>query len=257
MILHPIPAFSDNYIWALHDGQRALVVDPGEADGVLNWLDQEHLTLDTILITHHHGDHTGGVGRLRTRTGARVIGPANEPVPESAEPVNGGASLMALGLRIDVIDVPGHTAGHVAYFLPDAGGQPVLFSGDTLFSAGCGRLFEGTPAQMLQSLERLAAMPAHTRLCCAHEYTLSNLRFALTVDPDNPALATHAEHCRQQRERNLPTLPSSIGLERQINPFLRCAQPALQAAACRHDPTTAANTLAVFTTLRGWKNVFS
>ncbi len=257
MILHPIPAFSDNYIWVLHDSQRALIVDPGEADGVLHWLRQQGLTLDTILITHHHGDHTGGVNALREATGARVVGPATEAIPAPFEGVRGGDSFTVLGHRVEVLDVPGHTAGHVAYYLPAVDGQPVLFSGDTLFSGGCGRLFEGSPAQMLQSLARLSALPAETRVCCAHEYTLSNLRFAQTVEPQNAALAAHVDHCRQLRERNQPTLPSSIGLERQINPFLRSAEPALRAAALAHDPATPPDALGVFTTLRAWKNVFA
>ncbi|MGI9217717.1 MAG: hydroxyacylglutathione hydrolase [Hydrogenophaga sp.] len=257
MTLHPLPAFSDNYIWVLHDGHRALAVDPGEADGLAQWLQQQGLQLDTILITHHHGDHTGGVAQLREATGARVFGPARESVPAPLHRVEGGNSFEALGVRFEVMDVPGHTAGHIAFFAADVDGAPLLFCGDTLFSAGCGRLFEGTPAQMLDSLTRLATLPAHTRLCCTHEYTLSNLRFALAVDPDNAALAAHASHCRGLRERNLPTLPSSIGLERQINPFLRSHEPALAAAAQAHDPASSPDALGVFTTLRAWKNVFA
>lgn len=257
MILHPVPAFSDNYIWVLHDGQRALVVDPGEADGLARWLQEQRLQLDTILITHHHGDHTGGVAQLREATGARVVGPAREHVPSPLNKVEGGAVVEALGVPFEVIDVPGHTAGHIAFFAANVDGAPLLFCGDTLFSAGCGRLFEGTPAQMLDSLTRLASLPAATRVCCTHEYTLSNLRFALAVDPANPALAEHASHCQALRERNRPTLPSSIGLERQINPFLRSHEPALAAAALTHDPSSTADALGVFTTLRAWKNVFA
>lgn len=257
MILHPVPAFSDNYIWVLHDGQRALAVDPGEAHGLAQWLQQQSLQLDTILVTHHHPDHTGGVAQLREATGAQVFGPLRERVPGPFTGVEGGDAIEALGLRLEVIDVPGHTAGHIAFFAADVDGAPLLFCGDTLFSAGCGRLFEGTPAQMLDSLTRLAALPANTRVCCTHEYTLSNLRFALTVDPGNPVLAEHASRCQALRERNLPTLPSSIGLERQINPFLRSHEPALAAAAQTHDPSSPTDALGVFTTLRAWKNVFA
>ena len=257
MTLHPVPAFSDNYIWVLHDGQRALVVDPGEADGLAQWLQQQRLQLDTILITHHHGDHTGGVAQLREATGARVFGPARENVPGPLTGVQQGDKVDALGVRFEVMDVPGHTAGHIAFHAPSVDGLPLLFCGDTLFSAGCGRLFEGTPAQMLDSLARLAALPTDTRVCCTHEYTLSNLRFALAVDPGNTVLAEHTRHCQALRERNLPTLPTSIGLERQINPFLRSHEPALAAAAQTHDPSSSTDALGAFTTLRAWKNVFA
>ena len=145
MTLFPVPAFSDNYIWVLHDGQRALVVDPGEATGVAHWLAQHGLTLDTILITHHHADHTAGVASLREGSGARVVGPAFEPMPEPLQRVQGGDRVQVLGLDFQVLDVPGHTAGHIAFYAANAGDAPLLFCGDTLFSGGCGRLFEGTP----------------------------------------------------------------------------------------------------------------
>lgn len=256
MTLIPLPAFNDNYIWVLHDGRRALVVDPGESDGVLKWLGSEGIALDAILVTHHHGDHTGGVDALRQATGARVIGPSREIVPEPLDRVSDGDTIELLGLRFEVLDVPGHTAGHIAYHCANVDGRPLLFCGDTLFSAGCGRLFEGTPQQMLTSLDRLAALPDDTRVCCTHEYTLSNLRFARAVDPDNTDLQAYEQHCQSLRERNLPTLPSSIGLEKQINPFLRVRVPALSEAARRHAPETPSNALGVFTTLRAWKNVF-
>jgi hydroxyacylglutathione hydrolase len=256
MQLIPIPAFSDNYIWALHDGRRALVVDPGEAEGVARWLKQEGLRLDTILITHHHADHTGGVAALREATGAHVIGPAYETMPEPLQRVSGGNTVEVLGLRFDVIDVPGHTAGHIAYYTPAMDGAPLLFCGDTLFSGGCGRLFEGTPVQMLDSLTRLAALPGNTRVCCTHEYTLSNLKFAQAIEPDNAALAAYVAHCQAQRAQNFPTLPSSIGLERQINPFLRTGEPAVVRSAQAHEPGRPADAVSVFATLREWKNVF-
>lgn len=256
MTLIPLPAFNDNYIWVLHDGRRALVVDPGESEGVLRWLGSEGIALDAILVTHHHADHTGGVDALRQATGARVIGPSREVVPEPLLRVADGDTVEVLGLRFEVLDVPGHTAGHIAYHCADVDGHPLLFCGDTLFSAGCGRLFEGTPQQMLASLDRLSALPDDTRVCCTHEYTLSNLRFARAVDPDNADLQAYEQHCQSLRERNLPTLPSSIGLEKQINPFLRVRAPALSEAARRHAPETPSDTLGVFTTLRAWKNVF-
>lgn len=256
MTLIPLPAFNDNYMWVLHDGRRALVVDPGESEGVLTWLGSEGIALDAILVTHHHGDHTGGVDTLRQATGAQVIGPAREVVPEPLQRVADGDTIELLGLRFEVLDVPGHTSGHIAYHCADVDGQPLLFCGDTLFSAGCGRLFEGTPQQMLASLDRLAALPDNTRVCCTHEYTLSNLRFARAVDPDNADLLAYEQRCQSLRERNLPTLPSSIGLEKQINPFLRVRAPALSEAARRHAPETPSDALGVFTTLRAWKNVF-
>jgi hydroxyacylglutathione hydrolase len=256
MTLFPVPAFSDNYIWVLHDGQRALVVDPGESEGVKAWLTQHRLTLDTILITHHHADHVGGVAALREDTGARVIGPTHEPMPEPLQRVGGGEVVNALGLRFEVIEVPGHTAGHIAYWCANVDGAPLLFCGDTLFSGGCGRLFEGTPAQMLDSLGRLASLPDATRVCCTHEYTLSNLRFAHAIEPDNADLNDHIRRCHGLRERNHPTLPSSIGLEKRINPFLRADAPAVERSARAHDPDTHPGPLGVFTTLRAWKNVF-
>lgn len=256
MDLIPVPAFSDNYIWLLHDGQRALVVDPGEASGVRQALSRLGLHLDTILLTHHHADHTGGVAELREATGARVIGPAFEILPEPLQRVGGGDEVQALGLRFEVIDVPGHTSGHIAYFCAELDGRGLLFCGDTLFSGGCGRLFEGTPAQMHDSLSRLAALPGDTRVCCTHEYTLSNLRFAQAVEPGNADLAAYVKRCQQQRAQDLPTLPSDIALERRINPFLRTAEPAVVAAAQRQVPGLSDEPVAVFAALREWKNVF-
>lgn len=256
MQLLPIPAFTDNYIWLLHDGQRALVVDPGEPDGVRAHLAAASLALDTILLTHHHADHTGGVDALRQATGARVIGPAFEKLPEPVQRVQGGDHVQALGIDFQVIDVPGHTSGHIAFHADRVAGRPLLFCGDTLFSGGCGRLFEGTPAQMHQSLGRLAALPGDTRVCCTHEYTLSNLRFAAEVDPDNADLTAYRARCEALRERGEPTLPSSIELERRINPFLRTAHAPLIRSAQRHAPGSADDPVAVFATLREWKNVF-
>jgi hydroxyacylglutathione hydrolase len=256
MHLHPIPAFSDNYIWTLSDGQRAMVVDPGEAAGVLGWLEANGLQLDTILLTHHHADHTGGVRELREATGARVTGPAGEILPEPLQRLHDGDVVQALGLAFEVLLVPGHTAGHIAYYLPAMEGAPLLFCGDTLFSGGCGRLFEGTPTQMLESLNRLAALPDSTRVCCTHEYTLSNLRFARVIEPGNTVLSAHQKHCEAQRAQNLPTLPSSIGLEKMINPFLRTQLHTVQQAATAHDPGARGDPVSVFATLREWKNIF-
>jgi len=255
MKLIALPAFADNYIWMLQGEREALVVDPGDAGPVRQALHEASVSLAAILVTHHHPDHTGGVDELHAATGARVIGPATERIAGITEPVCGGERVQALGLAFDVIDVPGHTAGHVAYWCAGIDGAPVLFCGDTLFSAGCGRLFEGTPAQMFDSLQRLAALPGDTRVCCTHEYTLANLRFARAVEPDNPALREHQARCEALRARGEPTLPSTLALERAINPFLRTDQPAAAAAARRRDPS-AQDDLAVFTALRSWKNEF-
>ncbi|MCX7242144.1 MAG: hydroxyacylglutathione hydrolase [Burkholderiales bacterium] len=255
MKLIPLPAFSDNYIWMLHDGQRCVVVDPGAAAPVLDALQANHLQLQAIVVTHHHADHTGGVDILREATGAQVYGPATEALPEPAQRVTDGQHLNLLGLDFVVLSVPGHTAGHVAYYCADVDGSPLLFCGDTLFSAGCGRVFEGTPAQMLNSLQRLAQLPDATRVCCAHEYTLSNLRFALAVEPDNAALIDYHAHCQQRRSAGEPTLPARMDQERRINPFLRSTEPAVAAAVRQHDPV-AAQRDGVFATLREWKNQF-
>ena len=255
MELIALPAFSDNYIWLLHNGAQALVVDPGDAAPVLEALRQRSLTLASILVTHHHADHTGGVAELRAATGAQVFGPATEAVPEPLVRVKGGDVVRTLGLTFEVIDVPGHTAGHIAYFCPDMDGAPLLFCGDTLFSGGCGRLFEGTPAQMLASLDRLAALPGATRVCCAHEYTLSNLRFARAVEPGNRALAAYEQQCERLREEGRPTLPSRIDTERAVNPFLRSREASVTQAV-RAQAASATDEVAVFAALRQWKNEF-
>ena len=255
MNLSAIPAFADNYIWMLHDGAHAAVVDPGDAAPVEAALDRLQMQLTAILVTHHHHDHVGGVDALRERLTGPVYGPAREPVPPPFEPLHGGDCIEVLGLRFDVIDVPGHTAGHIAYAQRDAPSAPLLFCGDTLFSAGCGRLFEGTPAQMLASLSRLAALPGDTRVCCTHEYTLSNLRFAAAVEPDNAVLSAHTRHCQALRAIAQPTLPSSMALELQINPFLRSREPAVVAAA-RAQGAASADPVAVLAALREWKNRF-
>lgn len=254
MTLLPLPAFDDNYIWMLHDGHQALVVDPGDAQPVLQALQAQHLQLQAILVTHHHADHVGGVAELRAATGATVHGPAGEEMPEPLQRYCEGDALDLLGLRFEVLDVPGHTAGHIAWYCPDVDGAPVLFCGDTLFSGGCGRLFEGTPAQMLASLDKLAALPGSTRVCCAHEYTLSNLRFARAVEPGNMALRQYAQHCESLRARQQPTLPSTLAVERDINPFLRTRQPAVVQAV--HPRAQAHDEAGIFAALRLWKNDF-
>lgn len=252
-----IPAFDDNYFWLLHNGREAVVVDPGDAAPVQAQLEALDLQLTAILVTHHHSDHVGGVDTLRDAWGVPVYGPAYERIPEPVQRVDAGQQLVLLGVTFEVLEVPGHTAGHIAYF--HAGSalhpDPVLFCGDTLFSGGCGRLFEGTPAQMLDSLNALAALPDETLVYCAHEYTLPNLKFALAVDANNPDLIAYETHCQNLRAKGIPTLPSRIGLEKKINPFLRSTSPAALQAALGQDPH-AQSELDVFTALRQWKNNF-
>lgn len=239
----------------VHDEGRALVVDPGDAQPVLEALQRLRLQLDAILVTHHHNDHTGGVAALRAATGAQVFGPAREPMPQPLTRLAGGDKVEALGLSFQVMDVPGHTAGHIAYFCDRVENAPLLFCGDTLFSAGCGRLFEGSPAQMLASLDALAALPAATRVCCAHEYTLSNLKFACAVEPHNQALADYLASATSLRLQQQPTLPSSILLEQQINPFLRTRQATVIQAVQAFD-ASARDEVSIFAALRQWKNQF-
>jgi hydroxyacylglutathione hydrolase len=269
MKLLAVPAFEDNYIWTLHDGAQAIVVDPGDAAPVQAVLGSQGLALAGILVTHHHRDHTGGVDALREHWGCRVIGAARESLPRPFEPVGEGDEVELAGWHFRVLDVPGHTAGHVAFFHqpdpatgdgdtgddPAEAARPILFCGDTLFSGGCGRLFEGTPAQMHDSLSRLAALPGATRVCCTHEYTESNLRFAAVVEPGNADLKDYILACRAKRSRGEPTLPSSIAVERRINPFLRCAEPEVIASA-RAAGAVAGDGVDVLAALREWKNRF-
>ena len=255
MNLIALPAFSDNYIWMLDDGAEALVVDPGDAGPVVAALDARQLTLAAILVTHHHPDHVGGVDALRGRLHGPVYGPRRERIPHPFVPLDDDDSIEVLGCRFDVLDVPGHTSGHIAYHHAASDGPGILFCGDTLFSAGCGRLFEGTPAQMHASLERLAALPGDTRVCCAHEYTLSNLRFARAVEPHNQDTIAYNAWCEKQRAQGNFTLPSSIETERRVNPFMRCQEPDVIESALRHGAETA-DPVPVFAAIRQWKNEF-
>ena len=248
----PIPAFRDNYIWALRSGPRVAIVDPGDARPVFDYLARERLDIVAILATHHHADHVGGVAELRRGHNFPVYGPKDEPIATLTHRVAGGdrVAIPELGAEFDVLDVPGHTRAHIAYY-----GSKLLFCGDALFACGCGRVFEGTPAQLYASLARLAALPDDTLVYCAHEYTLSNIRFARAVEPGNAALAERERVDTETRAQNRPTVPSTIGREKATNPFLRCDQPEVVQAAGRHG-AAAAGPVEVFTAIREWKNTF-
>jgi hydroxyacylglutathione hydrolase len=257
LIVTCVPAFEDNYLWLVHGAgaarDRVAVVDPGDAGPVLAALDSRGLVLDTILVTHHHADHVGGVEALLERYRVPVYGPAREAIPGRTVGLSGGidVTLPHLGLGFRVLDVPGHTAGHIAYY-----GHGALFAGDTLFSGGCGRLFEGTPAQMLASLDALAKLPAATRVYCAHEYTAANLRFALAVEPGNAALAAYSAEVGERRRRGEPTIPTTIGRELAVNPFLRTRLPAVRDAATAHAGRPLNDDADAFAVVREWKNGF-
>ncbi|MDQ2916403.1 MAG: hydroxyacylglutathione hydrolase [Pseudomonadota bacterium] len=252
----PIRAFRDNYIWAVRNGRFAAVVDPGDATPVLAWLDENDVELSAILATHHHADHVGGVPALRARYGVPVFGPAHETIPQRTHALGEGDRIDVPGvdLSLAVLDIPGHTAGHIAYYRTEI--DPLLFCGDTLFAAGCGRLFEGTPAEMWSSLSKLAALPAATRVYCGHEYTLANLRFAAAVEPENADVRDRIPHERGKLDRGLPTLPSTIGDELATNPFLRAALPNVMSRAASHAGRPMTGDVEAFATLRGWKNDF-
>jgi len=255
-----VPAFRDNYLWLIHDGTHAAAVDPGDAKPILAALKANGLKLTAILLTHHHADHIGGVPELLQHYQVPVFGPRNETIAAVTLPVGEGKTIdvPGLALKLNVLDVPGHTMGHIAYVREPADGEPTwLFCGDTLFAGGCGRLFEGTPAQMISSLGKLAALPDDTLVYCAHEYTLSNLKFARAVEPGNTVVAEHTRHCEQLRAQGRPTLPTELSLERAINPFLRSRTTDVTNAVRRFAPTTpAGDDVAVFAALRQWKNEF-
>jgi hydroxyacylglutathione hydrolase len=250
----PLSALRDNYIWLFHKAGEAVVVDPGEAAPVLDALDTDKLRLRAILATHHHYDHVGGIRELKSRTGARVIGAAADGIDNLDEPVREKACVRIpeLDMEFAVLDIPGHTAGHVAFH-----GQGWLFCGDTLFSAGCGRLFEGTPAEMYASLGKLAALPDETQICCGHEYTSANLRFAAAVEPGNPDIQRALEEAEACRQRGAATLPAPLGRERMINPFLRCREEPVIASAARRAGREISDPVDVFATIRAWKDSFS
>ncbi|AIY42460.1 Hydroxyacylglutathione hydrolase [Collimonas arenae] len=254
-----VPAFNDNYLWLIHNSRHAAVVDPGDAQPILASLEAHGLTLAAILLTHHHADHAGGVQTLLQHFKVPVFGPAGETIAGVTQGLAEGdtATIPELALSLSVIDVPGHTSGHIAYV---AQGHPWLFCGDTLFAGGCGRLFEGSPSQMVSSLAKLSTLPGDTLVYCAHEYTISNLRFALAVEPDNAQLVARMANEQAKRDLQQATVPSTIALENATNPFLRYQQPTIIASLNDSGRLTAkqleTGPVAAFAALREWKNGF-
>jgi len=267
-----IKAFSDNYIWAITNkktnSNKAALVDPGDATVCIDFLEKNQFRLNAILITHHHADHTGGIKKLvdycqQKQWPLTVYGPAHEKIPccDITLEQNDTVNLPDVGINLSVIDLPGHTAGHIAYFANDGyfaddGIEPLLFCGDTLFSGGCGRLFEGTAQQMLNSLTKLSSLPENTKVYCAHEYTQANLKFALAVEPQNEALINYSKKVKELLTNDQATIPTSIKIEKLINPFLRSHEQAIQASAVEFDSSTQTNSLDTFTTIRRWKDQF-
>lgn len=253
--IHPIPSLKDNYIWALVDSEKGQVsiVDPGDGLPVEDFLSQEQLDLQGIIITHHHWDHTDGIEHLVNKYQIPVYGPDNPKIKGLSEALGDGARvpIEICPLDLSVIAIPGHTLDHLAYYAPG-----VLFCGDTLFAAGCGRVFEGSSLQMYHSLQKLAALPDETKVYCAHEYTVNNLRFAQMLEPENLVIAARLDKVQALRTSHLPSLPSSMSEEKETNPFLRCSSPELRAKVEDRLGRSLADPIEVFTWLRKWKDEF-
>ncbi|MET3106155.1 hydroxyacylglutathione hydrolase [Oxalobacteraceae bacterium GrIS 2.11] len=258
--IQQIPAFEDNYLWLIHDSQNAIIVDPGDAVPVQAYLNHHNLKLCAILITHHHEDHIGGVAELlkQSPTPIPVFGPQSDlaRIPTITQGLQDGSSITIeeLGLQFQILEVPGHTRSHIAYYCSELAS---LFCGDTLFAGGCGRLFEGTPEQMLTSLNKIAALPSATRIYCAHEYTLSNLRFAVEVEPGNAQLAERYRQVGLERAQGISTVPSQLITELQTNPFMRSGSPdIIHTLQSQHKLGSETDPVSVFTATREWKNNF-
>ena len=254
MQVFAVPAFNDNYIWVLANGRYAAVVDPGDPAPVEAFLAAHSLSLSAILATHHHGDHVGGLVALKSHWKCATFGPASEKIAGLDHRLREGDRITVPGidLEFEVLDIPGHTAGHIAFV--HGGEEPMVFCGDTLFACGCGRLFEGTAAQMVHSLGKLKSLPPATRAYCGHEYTMANIRFAEAVEPGNAALHERKAREAAKRERGEPTLPTTLREERATNPFLRWDTPEVMASAERNAGHALEGAVEVFATLREWKN---
>jgi len=253
----PIPAFNDNYIWMLQrqGTHRVVVVDPGQAQPVLKQLQAQQLELEAILVTHHHQDHVGGIKALLDFAPVPVYGPDNPAIDSITQPLREGSSVTVLDETFQVLEVPGHTLDHIAYF-SDSATQPLLLCGDSLFSAGCGRLFEGSAEQMFTSLSKYTGLSPETLVYPTHEYTLANLNFAMAVEPDNLALHEYQSWCIKLRETGQPTLPTTIAREMAINPFLRSSEPSVTKGVAKHFAMPLADPVSVFRQTRLWKDQF-
>ncbi len=255
LTIHPIPAFNDNYIWLLGHPVNAncVVIDPGDAEPVLAKLAKDGLTLSAILITHHHWDHTGGIGELLKHHDVPVFGPKSDGIAELSHPLTEGDQIKVPGIdaEFEILDIPAHTSGHIAYH-----GHGLVFTGDTLFTAGCGRLFEGTAEQMFDSLSKLAQLPDDTQVYCGHEYTAANLRFAQAVEPDNTDISSRIENVSHLRLQNQPSVPSTLKLEKLTNPFLRCEHDSVKHAAEQYSDKQLKTPIEVFAVIRKWKDQY-
>jgi len=256
LTIDPIPAFTDNYIWIIHDQTHAVIVDPGTASPVIEYLRSRKLQLIAILVTHHHADHTHGIRDLLQSFNVPVYGPRNEDIPHITHPLReeDHVYLNQLSLNLTVLDTPGHTKGHIAYYASRP--TNMVFCGDTLFSCGCGKMFEGTAQQFYHSLQKLSQLPDETLVYCTHEYTCNNIRFAKEVDPGNSMLLSFEKKVQELRNHNFPTIPTTLALEKSVNPFLRCDQLAIIKSVQAHFQQSTLDPVTIFALLREWKNTF-